>query len=92
MKALPADRRRTALVARAPDERLRRALQRLDSAARHQVADVAAEAADVAAAVVDETVAKVELVVRNRVRASAWLLLGVAFGVGFLIAHQRSRA
>lgn len=85
-------RQQQALVAtRRSDDRFRRALERLDSLAHRRVANVTAHAGEAAAAVVEQSAAQVEERLRRTLGASAWLLLGLAVGLGVLLGHNSRR-
>ena len=84
-------RSRALVATRRSDDRLRRALERLDALTQHRIAAVAGQAGEAAADVVEHTVARVEDRARAALGASAWLFLGAAVGVGLLLARSSRR-
>ena len=74
---------------REPDDRLRRALRRLDGLAHRRVAVVTAQASEAAQTVVDDTAAHVQDRVRQTLAASAWMAIGLAVGLGLYLGSRR---
>ncbi|MDP2342529.1 MAG: hypothetical protein Q8O67_16350 [Deltaproteobacteria bacterium] len=70
------------------DQRLRLAFGRLDHLAHRRVASVGAGAGQAAAVVVEHAAARVEDRVRTALWGSAWVVVGVAFGLGLLFGYR----
>ena len=73
------------------DDRVRRALERLDVLARDRVSLATTEAGEAAVDVVEEAAARVEERMRAAVGRSAWTLLAIAVGVGVVIGAASAR-
>ncbi len=75
----------------AAHDRLRRALVRFDEATRERAVVASAGVGVAAAAAVETGVMRIEGMGRDAVKTSAWMLLGLAFGLGLALGRRPAR-
>ncbi len=73
------------------DERLRKALDRLDALAHVRVAGVSHEVERVAAVVLEQTAEAASVGTRRVLHRHAWLAVGLCIGVGLMLGHASRR-
>jgi len=80
-----------AVQATRSDERLRKALDRLDALAHARVVDVSHEVERVAAVVLEQTAEAASAGTRRVLHHNAWLAIGLCIGVGLMLGHASRR-